>query len=56
MRDITTLSIFVLTSNYKIEQKNKAMDSGADVYDYFNEYIELERTVGYKFQYRNKIP
>jgi len=40
MRDVTALSIFVLTSNYTIEKKIKAMDSGADVYDHFNSYIK----------------
>ena len=40
MRDVTILSIFVLTSNYSIEKKIKAMDCGADVYDHFNAYIK----------------
>jgi len=40
MRDVTKLSIFVITSNYTIEKKLKAMDCGADVYDHFNAYIK----------------
>ena len=40
MRDATNLPIFVITSNYTIEKKLKAMDCGADVYEHFDEYIK----------------
>ena len=40
MRDVTRLSIFVITSDYSIEKKLKAMDCGADVYDHFSAYIK----------------
>jgi len=40
MRDATNLSIFVITSNYSIDKKIRAMDCGADVYDHFNAYIK----------------
>lgn len=40
MRDVTYLPIFVITSNYTIEKKIKAMNCGADVYDHFNAYIK----------------
>ena len=40
MRDITGLSIFVITSNYTIEKNLKAMDCGADLYDHFNAYVK----------------
>ena len=40
MRDATSIPIFVITSDYTIEKKLKAMDCGADVYDHFDAYVK----------------
>jgi DNA-binding response OmpR family regulator len=40
MREVTGLPVFVITSNYTIEKKLKAMYCGADVYDHFNAYVK----------------
>ena len=42
LRDVTSLPIFVITSNYTIEKKLKAMDYGADAYDHFDAYIKKD--------------
>ncbi|MCL2023085.1 MAG: response regulator transcription factor [Oscillospiraceae bacterium] len=38
IRYVTNIPIFVLTSNYEIDKKIKAMNHGADVYDTFAAY------------------
>ena len=40
MRDITNFPIFVITSNYTVEKRDKAIDFGADVYEPFNKYAK----------------
>jgi DNA-binding response OmpR family regulator len=40
MRDAANLPIFVITSNYTIEKKLRAMDCGADVYEHFCSYVK----------------
>jgi len=40
MRDVTGTSIFVITSNYTIDKKIRAMELGADVYDPFTAYAK----------------
>lgn len=40
MRDAANLPIFVITTNYTIEKKLKAMDCGADVYERSDAYIK----------------
>lgn len=40
MRDVTELPIFVLTTDYSIEKKIKAMNFGADVYEPFISYTK----------------
>jgi len=42
MRETTLLPIFVITSNYTIEKKVKAMYAGADVYDHFSSYAKKD--------------
>ena len=40
MRDVTNLPIFVFTNSYAIGKKIKAMDLGADMYDWHNTYVK----------------
>jgi DNA-binding response OmpR family regulator len=40
MRDATDLPIFVMTSDYTTEKKAKAINLGADGYDYIDDWLE----------------
>jgi len=40
MRDVTNLPIFIITSNYTTSKKVAAIQSGADVYDPFSNFVK----------------
>jgi len=45
MRDAANAPIFVITSNYTMEKKLKAMDCGADAYEHFGMYVIKDNVI-----------